>query len=152
MRLGRPTSPFWTNCLPGLMAEVSLHLSILIAPSSWKIGIFLSHVPPWELSLGLGLIIRLCSFLLTLSYLHLTCSDSRAFGFVTRLLVEVVSNSWNSSVPGADPVTHFSSKIKSTQSALRSWSAGLSTAIQDQANQCLRWILSGWTERKMTGL
>nr|CAD1834076.1 unnamed protein product [Ananas comosus var. bracteatus] len=60
-------------------------------------------------------------------------------------IVDVVSNSWSSTVVVTDPVTRFSSKIKGIQSALQSWSAGFSSAIRDQANLCLRWI--EWLDR-----
>lgn len=61
---------------------------------------------------------------------------------------EVISNSWKSAhapATDADPVSRFSSKNFGIQSALRSWSAGLSSTIRIETNCCLRWI--EWLDR-----
>nr|CAD1831509.1 unnamed protein product [Ananas comosus var. bracteatus] len=55
---------------------------------------------------------------------------------------DVVSTAWNSNsnLTDSDPVSLFSLKIISVQSALQSWSASLSSATREQTKLCLLWI------------
>nr|CAD1831501.1 unnamed protein product [Ananas comosus var. bracteatus] len=55
-------------------------------------------------------------------------------------LQEVVSNAWHSARPSSEPVTRFALKIDKVQSALRTWSLGLNSALKKQASICLHWI------------
>lgn len=53
---------------------------------------------------------------------------------------EVVTNAWNSISPGTDSIIQFSLKITAVQVALKSWSQGLSSGMNQQATKCLQWI------------
>ncbi|OAY80629.1 hypothetical protein ACMD2_24156, partial [Ananas comosus] len=62
---------------------------------------------------------------------------------------DVVSTAWNLISPDSDSVSLISLKIKSVQSALHSWSTGLSSALREQAKQCLLWI--DWLDKAEEG-
>nr|CAD1825938.1 unnamed protein product [Ananas comosus var. bracteatus] len=62
---------------------------------------------------------------------------------------EVVSSAWNSALSGTDPVNQFSLKINVVQSALQSWSSGLSSRLREQANRCP--LLIAWLDKAEEG-
>ncbi len=90
------------------------------------------------------LVLSAFSFIPTATIFHF-----ESFWLRYPVLSEVVSNAWSETTPVLDPVLRVQMKILQAQSAIKSWSLGLSSLIRQQSDICLFWI--DWLDKAEEG-